>query len=133
MVYGLRFSLILMALGVIIGAFGAHAIQEHSSPESYQSFQTGVLYHFLHGLGMISISLIMQAEWMEPSKGKWVIRLMTLGIFLFSGSIYLLATREMTGFEWARLIGPLTPLGGLCFLAAWILAAISVRFPVLRD
>lgn len=133
MSYGLRFALVLTALAVIFGAFGAHAIRDAVSPESYQSYQTGILYHFLHSFGIILIALIVYAGWMDPLKGKWVVRLFGTGILLFSGSIYLLATREISGFDWARLAGPLTPIGGVCFIAGWILSAISVKLPVLRD
>jgi len=133
MFYGLRFALILLALAVITGAFGAHAIRDEVSDEAFRSFQTGVLYHFLHGIGMVLIALIGSAGWMDPLKGRWVIRLFGIGILLFSGSIYLLTTRELTGMDWSRIAGPITPVGGLCFIAGWVLAAVSIKLPMLRD
>jgi uncharacterized membrane protein YgdD (TMEM256/DUF423 family) len=133
MIYGLRFALVLLALAVLVGAFGAHAVRDRITPVMYQAYQTGVSYHFYHCLGMIAISLIIQAGWMDPAKGKWVIRLLSAGILLFSGSLYLIATRDVTGLEWIHVLGPVTPVGGLCFIAGWILAAIAVDLPVLRD
>lgn len=133
MIYGLRFALVLLGMAVIAGAFGAHQIRDHVSPERMHAFETGVLYHFFHAFGIIAVSLVIQAGWMDPQRGRWIIRLFSAGVLLFSGSLYLLSTTEITGWVGLGALGPVTPLGGLCFIAAWLLAAFSVKLPVLRD
>jgi uncharacterized membrane protein YgdD (TMEM256/DUF423 family) len=99
------------ALGVALGAFGAHALRGRISPELLAAWQTGVLYHLLHSVALLALALYAQAS------GRSV-RLPGLlfgaGILLFSGSLYLLAG---AGQRWA---GPLTPLGGLCLIAGWV-------------
>jgi uncharacterized membrane protein YgdD (TMEM256/DUF423 family) len=90
-------------------------------------------YQFYHSLGIIAIALILEAGWLDTSRGKWIIRLLTSGIVLFSGSIYVLSTRELTGWEWGRFLGPVTPVGGIAFIMAWLMAALSIKLPVLRD
>jgi uncharacterized membrane protein YgdD (TMEM256/DUF423 family) len=132
MIYGLRLALILLALAVVVGAFGAHAIRDRIDEQLYNAWQTGVQYHFYHALGMIAVTLIMYADWMDPKKGKWVIRFLSAGIVLFSGSLYAMGLGSLSGLDLSWL-GPVTPLGGLCFIAGWVMAAISVSLPVLRD
>jgi len=99
------------ALGVALGAFGAHALRGRIAPELLAAWQTGVLYHLVHSVALLALALFSEAS------GRSV-RLPGLlfgaGILLFSGSLYLLAG---AGQRWA---GPLTPLGGLCLIAGWI-------------
>jgi len=102
-----------MALGVILGAFGAHGLKRLISPEMVVVFQTGVQYQIYHALGLLMIALLLipypQAKGLRT--GGWI---MLAGIILFSGSLYLLA---LTGM---RFWGPITPVGGACFIIAWI-------------
>jgi uncharacterized membrane protein YgdD (TMEM256/DUF423 family) len=104
-------------LSVALGAFAAHALQARLDPGSLATFKTGVEYQFYHSLGLL---LIAQFTRISPASSPllWSGRLMGLGILLFSGSLYLLA---LTDTSWP---GPVTPLGGLCFLAAWFCLAI---------
>ncbi len=108
---------LLAFVGVSLGAFGAHALKERLAEAAMTStWQTAVLYHLLHtvaawgaGLPKEGISpLLRRAAWC------WLI-----GILLFSGSLYLLA---LGGPRW---LGPITPVGGLFFLAGWAIAAIA--------
>src|SRR5690554_5338468 len=102
-----------MALGVILGAFGAHGLERLISAEMVVVFQTGVQYQIYHALGLLMIALLLipypQAKGLRT--GGWI---MLAGIILFSGSLYLLA---LTGM---RFWGPITPVGGACFIIAWI-------------
>lgn len=102
-----------MALGVILGAFGAHGLKRLISPEMVVVFQTGVQYQIYHALGLLMIALLLipypQAKGLRT--GGWI---MLAGIILFSGSLYLLA---LTGMP---VWGPITPVGGACFIIAWI-------------
>src|SRR5579875_3910005 len=96
-------------LSVALGAFGAHALKEKLTPERLTVFQTGVQYEMYHAIGLFVVGLLSKfdpAVRYLPVAG-W---LFTVGIVLFSGSLYLLC---LTGF---RKFGAITPLGGLCFL-----------------
>ncbi|MDN7125038.1 DUF423 domain-containing protein [Pseudidiomarina terrestris] len=102
-----------MALGVILGAFGAHGLKGKLSPEMLAVFQTGVQYQIYHALGLLLVAALLlpypQATGLRT--GGW---LLLAGIILFSGSLYLLA---VTG---AKFFGPVTPIGGACFIIGWI-------------
>jgi len=109
---------LLMALAVAIGAFGAHGLKSHLSDEMMQIYKTGVEYHFYHALGLLLVgilSLSMPSGWLN-----WSAILLTAGIILFSGSLYLLA---VTGVKW---LGAITPFGGLSFIAGWVLLFVAV-------
>ncbi|MCC6759131.1 MAG: DUF423 domain-containing protein [Candidatus Omnitrophica bacterium] len=109
---------LLLFLGVALGAFGAHALKDKLSPYAIDIFKTGVLYHMIHALGLFAVSWASTQS--QNPKIFWSGLLLTIGITLFSGSLYLLA---MTG---AKAFGAITPLGGLCFLAGWALLFLSI-------
>ncbi|TYP71213.1 DUF423 domain-containing protein [Paenibacillus methanolicus] len=104
-------------LAVILGAFGAHTLKERISEEMLTVFETGVRYHMYHALGLLVIGLLADRLGGE-GKLRLAGRLMHLGIFLFSGSLYVLS---LTEFNW---VGPITPLGGVAFVAAWALVVV---------
>ena len=109
---------ILLALAVAIGAFGAHGLKSRLSIEMMQIYKTGVEYHFYHALGLLLLgvlSLSMPSGWLNLSAV-----LLTAGIILFSGSLYVLA---VSGIKW---LGAITPLGGLSFIAGWVLLLVAV-------
>jgi uncharacterized membrane protein YgdD (TMEM256/DUF423 family) len=97
--------------GVTLGAFGAHALRGRLSPEMLVVFETGVRYQMYHALAILAIGLIAarMSGWLIVSAG-W---LMTAGIVLFSGSLYLLAFTGIT------VLGAITPIGGVAFLLGW--------------
>ncbi|MGA3204870.1 MAG: DUF423 domain-containing protein [Bryobacteraceae bacterium] len=107
----------LMALGVILGAFGAHALKDRLDPYSLDVYQKAVFYHFIHALGILLVSALFRAGALAQSASNTVCSLLLAGIVLFSGSLYLLA---VTGF---RGLGAVTPFGGLAFIAAWLVLA----------
>lgn len=112
-------------LAVILGAFGAHALKTVLTADQIATFETGVRYQFLHGLALLVLSLFMS----QNAHSKWIKRaglFMSLGVVLFSGSIYILATKTLFPFTVGNWIGPITPIGGLCFILAWISWAIAV-------
>jgi len=109
---------ILLAAAVAIGAFGAHGLKSELSEEMMQIYKTGVEYHFYHALGLLLtgvLSLSIQSKLL-----KWSAIFLATGIVLFSGSLYVLA---ITGIKW---LGAVTPLGGLCFIAGWVLLFVSI-------
>jgi uncharacterized membrane protein YgdD (TMEM256/DUF423 family) len=109
---------VFLAMAVIIGAFGAHGLKSHLSAESLQTYKTGVEYHFYHALGILMIGVL--AVYMPHVYLKWSAILLSAGIILFSGSLYVLA---ITGIKW---LGAITPLGGLSFIAGWIILFVGV-------
>ncbi len=107
------------ALAVILGAFGAHMLKSQLSAQMYGVFHIGNQYHFYHSLGLLAVGLT--ALHLPTSKYlSWSGWLMTAGIVLFSGSLYVLALTDM------RWLGAITPFGGTAFIAAWIVFAIGV-------
>lgn len=109
---------IFMALGVLLGAFGAHALKNILSPEMLAVYKTGVEYQFYHALGLLLIGLI--GFQVKSKYLRWSGLFITIGIILFSGSLYTLA---LTGI---KAIGAITPVGGLSFVAGWIFLAIAI-------
>ena len=108
-----------MLIAVALGAFGAHALRSVLSPEMLEVWRTGVTYQMVHGLGLLALSALLphQPSPLLPRAGVCLV----LGIVLFSGSLYALA---LTGI---RLLGAVTPLGGLAFLAGWLLVVLAFR------
>lgn len=106
-------------IAVALGAFGAHILEGKLGPEMLSIFETGVQYHFYHALGLLAVGLIAthlpDSNWL-----RWSGRLMFAGIVIFSGSLYILS---FTGVRW---LGAITPIGGLCLLASWILLVVAV-------
>lgn len=109
-----------LALAVALGAFGAHALTDRLNAYSGGVYEKAVFYHFLHALGILVVSLLPKAGVVSPPAAAWVSGLLFAGIVLFSGSLYLLA---VTG---ARSLAAVTPLGGLCFIAGWLVLAYAL-------
>jgi len=107
------------ALGVALGAFGAHALKTRLSPDLLAAYQTGVQYHLWHALGVLAIGIV--AVHLPASYAlKWAGWLMLAGIALFSGSLYALAITGVRG------LGAITPFGGAAFIVAWVAFAWAV-------
>ncbi len=102
-------------LSVILGAFGAHALKKVISVEKLISFETGVRYQMYSALFLLIVGYILKFE--TPSE-KWISILMIAGTFLFSATIYLLAFSEVAAIP-TKIIGPITPLGGLLMIISW--------------
>jgi len=114
---------ILMAVGVMLGAFGAHVLQAQLTPKQFASFQAGTHYHVLHALGLLSVGIVARVTSESPCL-RWSARLMLAGIFFFSGSIYLMTAGA------PRWLGMVAPVGGVSFLIAWaLLAWHALSFP----
>ena len=105
-------------LAVALGAFGAHGLQNKLTEQMLATYETGVKYHMMHALGLILIGII--SRYTSGSVLiNWSGWLICAGIVLFSGSLYVLS---ISGIRW---LGAITPLGGLCFLAGWLLLAVA--------
>jgi uncharacterized membrane protein YgdD (TMEM256/DUF423 family) len=102
---------------IILGAFAAHGLKELITLESVQSFETGVRYQMYHALFLLFIG---STSVISTKLKKTIFYLVMVGWLLFSGSIYGLSTNLLTNFDF-KTIGFITPIGGLCFILAWIL------------
>lgn len=105
------------ALGVGLGAFGAHGLRGRLSPEMLAVFETGVRYEMYHALALLLVAALMSRMdgWLIHAAG-WSF---TIGIVLFSGSLYLLALTDV------RILGAITPLGGVAFILGWAFLAFA--------
>ncbi len=113
----IRLASFFMLSGVALGAMGAHALKKRLTADSLASFETGVMYQIIHALALFVIAwLITQSSDPKVSIAGAVI---TAGIVLFSGSIYVLA---LTNIKW---VWPLTPLGGIAFMIGWGILLLS--------
>lgn len=106
-------------IAVMLGAFGAHGLREALPPDQLNVFNTGVRYQFYHAFALLFLGL--WARITPPGRWlRWAATAFLLGVILFSGSLYLLSLRVWLG-DWVRPLGPITPLGGVSFIAGWIL------------
>ena len=108
---------VLMALAVVLGAFGAHGLRNRLDAYSMGVYEKAVFYHFIHALGLLVVSFLPKTGTFSEFATNWVCGLLLAGIVIFSGSLYLLA---VTG---NRMLGAITPIGGLAFIAAWLVLA----------
>ena len=118
----LRIGALVAMFAVIIGAFGAHGLRETLSSENLATFEIGVRYQFYHAFAILIVGLLMYNR-----KNKLLIAagwLFLGGVVLFSGSLYLLAVRETMNLA-LHWLGPITPIGGLLFIAGWACLIIS--------
>ena len=106
-------------LAVALGAFGAHGLKARVSADLLTVYHTGVQYHFYHTLALAVVGLLL-LHYPQASGLQWSGWLFTAGIVVFSGSLYVLT---LTGVRW---LGAITPLGGLAFMAGWLLLALAV-------
>ncbi|XID93531.1 DUF423 domain-containing protein [Paenibacillaceae bacterium WGS1546] len=107
-------------LSVALGAFGAHILEDHLSEYSLDVYGTGVQYQMFHSVGILLVALFVD-RLPSPKLAAWAANLMLIGIVLFSGSLYALA------FSGVKMLGAITPLGGVSFIAGWICLALAAR------
>ena len=112
-------GVIAMALGVVLGAFGAHGLKARLEPSLLAAYQTGVEYHLYHGLGLILVG-VLGFHFPGAAGLQWGGWLLLAGMLLFSGSLYLMAS---SGVRW---LGAITPFGGMAFIVGWCWIAWSL-------
>jgi len=104
-------------VGIALGAFGTHGLKDRLSEASMKIWQTGVQYHLIHSVALVLVGLLaVQEPGRSIRNAGW---LMAAGIVIFSGSLYALALTNV------KILGAITPLGGLAFLAAWLILAVN--------
>ena len=109
---------LLMALATAVGALGTHTLRASLSAESYGVLQTAVLYQFLHALGLLCVGILLERR--VDRLLSCAADLLLVGVLFFSGSLYALLCGAPRG------VGLLTPIGGLCLIVGWCLAAVAV-------
>ncbi|MDC3327284.1 DUF423 domain-containing protein [Pseudomonadales bacterium] len=122
----MTFGALSAATSVVLGAFGAHALKGKLSISSQATFETAVHYQMTHSLGLLLVGVLMivlgvKTPWLTAA---WSF---TVGIFLFSGSLYGLA---LLGWRW---LGPVTPVGGALLIVGWLALAYGLLTAVSRD
>jgi uncharacterized membrane protein YgdD (TMEM256/DUF423 family) len=115
-------ALILGLSSVVLGAFASHALKDSLDSGAITSFQVGIRYQMYHALLLLFLS---QTKFFSNQIKKRAFFLIILGVVLFSGSIYLLSTNNLTSFEFKK-IGFLTPIGGVVLILSWIILIFSL-------
>jgi uncharacterized membrane protein YgdD (TMEM256/DUF423 family) len=109
----------LLATAVAMGAFGAHGLRNRLDAYSMSVYEKAVFYHFVHALGILAVAILARTPALTLAAQARVAWLLLVGIILFSGSLYALA---VTGL---RTLGAITPIGGIAFIAGWLLLAFE--------
>lgn len=113
---------ILAAIAIGMGAFGAHSLKAMISSDSLVTFETGVRYQMYHALALLILGF---AIVIPAATRKWVFIFFLFGCIFFSGSIYLLALKEILPFE-VSFLWPITPMGGILFIIGWLRLAYGL-------
>jgi uncharacterized membrane protein YgdD (TMEM256/DUF423 family) len=101
----------------MLGAFGAHGLKDRLTEYQMSVYEKAVFYHFIHALGLLIVALLARAGAINLAGANRVGWLLSVGIVIFSGSLYALAISGV------RVLGAITPLGGIAFIAAWLVLA----------
>jgi len=109
---------VLMFLAVALGAFGAHGLKNKLTDDMLAIYQTAVQYHMIHALGLLFVGIL--THWLGGSAIQWAGWSFFFGILFFSGSLYILSISGI------KILGAITPIGGVGFLVGWLLIAWSV-------
>ena len=118
---------LLGAIAVALGALGAHILKSKLptgliTPDQLNGFDTAVKYQMYHTLAMLALVLLSKNT--SHKFINWAYNCFLIGIIMFSGSLYFLCTRNLFGAEWLKVLGPITPIGGLFFIAGWVFLAL---------
>jgi uncharacterized membrane protein YgdD (TMEM256/DUF423 family) len=124
----LIWAAILAIIAIVFGAFGAHKLKELLTPQSLLSFETGVRYQMYHVFFLLFLGMY---DGVSEAAKKSILYVIIIGVTFFSGSIYLLSTSSITGFDFSS-IGIITPIGGVLLIAGWALllrSFINIKKP----
>lgn len=113
---------ILGLISIVLGAFGAHGLKQLISAEAIQTFETGVKYQMYHALFLLFVA---HTNYVSGKMKRIIFYLVIVGVIFFSGSIYGLATNNLSAFNF-KTIGFITPIGGLLLILAWVFVLVSI-------
>ncbi|MEL1245594.1 DUF423 domain-containing protein [Flavobacterium sp. DGU11] len=113
---------VLGAIGIILGAFGAHSLKELLAPEQLAVFETGVRYQMYHALFLLFVGM---TPMVSQKAKRLILGLVLSGVLFFSFSIYFLACKSLFSVD-VTIIGPVTPIGGLLLIAAWVVLILNI-------
>ncbi len=121
----IKVGAIIASISIMMGAFGAHLLKDKLSEKALALYETGVRYQLYHAFALIIVGILFE---FNPNKQlKTASTLFLLGILFFSGSLYILSYKLNYNLEGLKWVGPITPLGGLCFIIGWLLIAFSYK------
>ncbi len=121
----IKLGAFIASISIMMGAFGAHLLKDKLSEKALALYETGVKYQLYHAFALIIVGILYQ---LNPNKQfKTAATLFLLGILFFSGSLYVLSYKVNNNIEGLKWVGPLTPLGGLCFITGWLMVAFSIN------
>ena len=106
------------AIAIGAGAFGAHGLRSRLDARSLEIFETGARYHLIHALALVLVGVLVAAGWSRAARAGVAF---VVGTMVFSGSLYALAISGVKG------LGAITPIGGVAFIAGWLLLALAAR------
>jgi len=111
------------ALAVALGALGAHYLKSKMqegliSSDAFAGFETAVKYHLFHTLAMLIVLIMLKDNHSKPLSRAYAF--FFWGLVLFSGSLYLLCTRQLFHADWLKVLGPVTPIGGVLMILGWL-------------
>lgn len=124
----LRLGIFLVTIGIILGAFGAHALKEVFTSYELDIWEKGIFYQISNGLGLILIVLLTNSNLIK--KNKWSLVSLSLGIILFSGSLYTIALVNVlfNADNWVKILMiPITPLGGTLIILGWLITLFKIN------
>ena len=116
-IWAMSFGLIAVALG----AFGAHALDGELTVYQESIYEKAVYYQFIHAILLLWLSSIKSNQWII-----WSRRVLIFGIIFFSGSLYLIACKDLFGWNSVGILGPMTPAGGVGLIGGWGVGAVGV-------
>ena len=119
----IKIAIFLILTSVILGAFGAHKLNDLLNNEQINSFNTGIKYQMIHGISVLILSLNYKAF---TKRIKNIVQIMILGTLLFSFSIYLLNIKDLISLP-TNFLGPITPIGGVLIIISWIMLILNVN------
>ena len=119
----LKIAAVLGMLSVLMGAFAAHKLKEIMTADAVAIFETGVRYQFYHVFALLAVGMFYQYH--RRNVLNWAGIFFIAGVVLFSGSLYLLTYVHASNLQGMKWVGPVTPIGGLCFIVGWVLLFFS--------
>lgn len=120
----LKIAALLGALSVAAGAFGAHGLKKILDDKYLAIFETAVRYQFFHVFALLAVGILFKE--FPNNYLLWSGRLFCYGILIFCGSLFLMTILEASGQHGFKWLGAITPLGGLCLIAGWVLLALGI-------